>query len=158
MPSLFDILIFEVGMEIIKNFYFNHHCTFQTGSENPLSLDVTVGVANDNTAIPQVRSTTVYAICRALDLKAELVPFQDTNQEPTPTRTKKAQYSSSPPDVYSFTVFKICEALELKAHLRPLNERPMFKNINPRPVPSVHSVTVFHLCQALNLDVQLAKI
>ncbi|GFU88469.1 hypothetical protein TNCV_3354081 [Trichonephila clavipes] len=116
MPSLFDILIFEVS------------------------------------------STTVHAICRALDLKAELVPFQDTNQEPTPTRTKKVQYSSSPPDVYSFTVFKICEALELKAHLRPLNERPMFKNINPRPVPLVHSVTVFHLCQALNLDVQLAKI
>ncbi|GFY47201.1 hypothetical protein TNIN_472001 [Trichonephila inaurata madagascariensis] len=98
LPSLFDILIFEMGMEIIKDFYFNHHCTFQTGTANPLFLDVTVGT-NDIKAIPQVRSTTVYAICRALDLKAELVPFSDTNQEPTPTRPKKAQHNSTP-DVY----------------------------------------------------------
>ncbi|GFY59047.1 hypothetical protein TNIN_180511 [Trichonephila inaurata madagascariensis] len=74
MPSLFDILIFEMGMEIMKNFYFNYHFTFKTRTDNPLPLDVTVG-ANGRTAIPQVLSTTVYAICPALDLKAELVPF-----------------------------------------------------------------------------------
>ncbi|GFS48128.1 hypothetical protein TNIN_203921 [Trichonephila inaurata madagascariensis] len=156
VPSLFDILIFELGMEIIKDFYFNHHCTFQTETAHPLSLDVTVGT-NDITAISKVRSTTVYAICRALNLKAELVPSQDTNQEPTTTRPKKSQYISTP-DVYSFTVFKICEALELKANLRPLNERPVFKIKTLRPVPSVHSVAVFHMCQALKLDAQLAKI
>ncbi|GFW41502.1 hypothetical protein TNCV_465901 [Trichonephila clavipes] len=133
-----------MGMEIIKNFYFNHHCMFQTGTENHLSLDVTVGT-NDNSTIPKVRSTTVYAMCRALNLKAELVPFQDTNQKPTPIRPKKAQYIITPPKVYSFTVFKICEALELKADLRPLNERPAFKKKNPRSVPSVHSVEVFHM-------------
>ncbi|GFW29355.1 hypothetical protein TNCV_742971 [Trichonephila clavipes] len=127
MPSLFDILIFEVGMEIIKDFYFNHHSSLETGTENPLSLDTTVGT-NDNIAIPQVRSATIFAICRGLDLKAELVPFQDSNHEPTPTRPKKAQQILIPPDVYSFTVFKICEALELKAVLRPLSERPVFQN------------------------------
>ncbi|GFR27488.1 hypothetical protein TNCT_424731 [Trichonephila clavata] len=154
--SLFDILIFEMGMEIMKNFYFNHHCTFHTGNEKLLSLDVTV-MTNDSTAIPQVRSTTIYAICRALDLKVELFPFQDTYQEPTPTRPKKAQNILTSPDVYSFTVFKICEALELKANLRPLNERPAFNNKKPRPVPSVHSFAIFRMCQALELDVQLAK-
>ncbi|GFW29403.1 hypothetical protein TNCV_743451 [Trichonephila clavipes] len=116
-----------MGMEIIKDFYFNHNYIFQIGTENLLPLDATVG-AIDSTANPQVRSTTVYAICRALDLKAELVPFQDTNQEPTTTKPKKAPYNSTPPDVYSLTVFKICEALELQANLRPLNERPVFKN------------------------------
>ncbi|GFY48763.1 hypothetical protein TNIN_309021 [Trichonephila inaurata madagascariensis] len=143
VTSLFDILIFELGMEIIKDFYFNHHCTFQTGTENPLSLDATVGT-NDSTAIPKVRSKTIYAICRALDLKAELVPSQDTDQGLTQTRPKKSQYISTP-DVYSFTVFKICEALDLKANLRPLNERPVFKIKTLRPVPSVHSVAVLSL-------------
>ncbi|GFR04037.1 hypothetical protein TNCT_68451 [Trichonephila clavata] len=100
---------------------------------------------------------TVYAICRALDLKAELVPFQDYNQEPTPTIPKKTR-SSNPPAVYSFTVFKVCEALELKTDLRPLNERPVFKNKKPRSVPTVRSVTVFRLCQALKLEVQLAEV
>ncbi|GFS45592.1 hypothetical protein TNIN_254871 [Trichonephila inaurata madagascariensis] len=157
MPSLFDILIFEVGMEIIRDFYFNPHCTFETGTENPLSLDTTVGT-KDNMAIPRVRSTTIYAICRGLDLKAELAPFLDSNQEPTPTKPKKSQHILTPPGVYSFTVFKMCEALELKAVLRPLNERPVFKNKKLRPVPSVHSAAVFHMCQALKLDVQLAKI
>ncbi|GFW29410.1 hypothetical protein TNCV_743521 [Trichonephila clavipes] len=156
MPSLFDILIFEVGMEIMKNFYFNHHCSFQTGTEKPLPLDITVE-AIDSTAIPQVRSSIVFAICRALDLKAELVPFQDTNEEPRTTKPKKAQCNSTPSDVYSFNVFKICEALELKANLRPLNERPVFKKKITRPVPSVHSIAVFHMCQALKLDVELAK-
>ncbi|GFY13967.1 hypothetical protein TNCV_1296281 [Trichonephila clavipes] len=156
MPSLFDILIFELGMEIMKDFYFNHHCIFETGTENPLSLDATVG-AKGRTAVPQVRSITIYAICRALDLKAELVPFQDTDQGLTSIRLKKSQYHSTS-DVYSFTVFKICEALELKANLRPLNERPVFKIKKLRSVPSVHSVAVFHMCQALNLDVQFAKI
>ncbi|GFR28419.1 hypothetical protein TNCT_367181 [Trichonephila clavata] len=135
-------------MEIIKNYISNHHWT-----ENPLSLGVTV----DNTAVPQVHSKIVYSICRALDLKAELVPFQDYNQEPTPTIPKK-EHCSNPPAVYSFTVFKICEALELKTDLRPLNERPVFKNKKPRSVPTVRSVTVFHMCQALKLDVQLAEI
>ncbi|GFW29416.1 hypothetical protein TNCV_743581 [Trichonephila clavipes] len=155
MPSVFDILIFEVGMEIMKS-YFNHHCTFQTRTNNPLPLDVTVG-ANDRTAIPQVRSTSVYAICRALDLKAELVLSQDTDQGLTQTGPKKARYNSTP-DVYSFNVLKICEALELKADLHPLNERPVFKIKKLKPVPSVQSVAVFHLCQALKLDAQLAKI
>ncbi|GFR24887.1 hypothetical protein TNCT_670611 [Trichonephila clavata] len=116
MPSLFDILIFEMGMEIMKNFYLSHHCTFQTGNETPLSLDATV--MTNNTGIPQVRSTTVYAICRALDLNAELVSFQNTDQQLTPNIVKKAQRISTPPVVYSFTVYKICEALELKADLR----------------------------------------
>ncbi|GFY62212.1 hypothetical protein TNIN_257821 [Trichonephila inaurata madagascariensis] len=156
IPSLFDILIFELGMEIIKDFYFNHHCPFETGTENQHSLDITVGT-NDRIATPQVRSSTIYAICRGLDLKAEFVPLQDSNQEPTPTRPKKAEHILTPPDVYSFTVFKICEALELKAVLRPLNERPVFKN-KLRPVPSVHSAAFFHICQALKRDVQLVKI
>ncbi|GFQ95740.1 hypothetical protein TNCT_715761 [Trichonephila clavata] len=157
MPSLFDVLIFEVGIEIVKNFYFKHHFTFKTGTENPLSLDATV-VTNDNTAIPQVRSPTVYAMCKALDLKAELVPFQDPEQKTTPNTPKKAQHILTPPTVYSFTVFKICEALELKTDLHPANERPVFKNKTPKPVPTVRSVTVFVMCQALKLDVQLAKI
>ncbi|GFU88487.1 hypothetical protein TNCV_3354261 [Trichonephila clavipes] len=137
MPSLFDILIFEVGMEIIKNFYFNHHCTFQTGSENPLSLWMS----------QSGWLTTIQQFLRTLTKSRHQL-------EPRKFNTAHLFLMC----VYSFTVFKICEALELKAHLHPLNERPMFKNINPRPVPLVHSVTVFHLCQALNLDVQLAKI
>ncbi|GFR30887.1 hypothetical protein TNCT_198761 [Trichonephila clavata] len=157
MPSFFDVLIFEVGIEIIKNFYFKHHSTFETGTKNPLSLDVTE-LTNNNTAIPQVRSTTIYAICKALDLKAELVPFQDPEQETTQTTPKKAQCILTPPAVYSFTVFKICEALELKTVLRPVNERPVFKNKTPKPVPTVRSVAVFLMCQALELDVKLEKI
>ncbi|GFY40180.1 hypothetical protein TNIN_375051 [Trichonephila inaurata madagascariensis] len=68
MPSLFDILIFKLGMEIIKDFYFNHHFTFQTGTENPLSLDVTVGT-NDSTAIPKVRSSTTFTLSVETGLK-----------------------------------------------------------------------------------------
>ncbi|GFQ83013.1 hypothetical protein TNCT_302431 [Trichonephila clavata] len=108
-------------------------------------------LTNDNRATSQVYSATIFAICRALDLKAELVTFQNYNQDPTSTSPKKAR--STNPFVHSFTVFKICEALELKAHLRPV-----IKNKNPRPAPIVHSFAVFLMCQALELDVQLAKI
>ncbi|GFX09836.1 hypothetical protein TNCV_4654361 [Trichonephila clavipes] len=59
-----------MGMEIIKTSTSNHHCMFQTGTENHLSLDVTVGT-NDNSTIPKVRSTTVYAMCRP-ELKRNL--------------------------------------------------------------------------------------
>ncbi|GFU29215.1 hypothetical protein TNCV_278281 [Trichonephila clavipes] len=157
LPSFSEILIFLVGMEIIKNYFSNHHCTSEIGNEIRLSLGQTV-VVNDNRAIPYVRSTTIYAICRALDLKAELIPIQDTNQDIKPTELKTNQHFSSPPAVFSFTVFKICEALELKAELRPLNERPVFKNKHPRPVPTVRSGSVFLICQALELNAELAKI
>ncbi|GFQ66658.1 hypothetical protein TNCT_398081 [Trichonephila clavata] len=79
MPSFLEILIFQVGMEIGKNFYFNHHCISKIGSETILSLDETV-LTNDPRRIPQVHSPTVYAICKALELTAELVPLQDNNQ------------------------------------------------------------------------------
>ncbi|GFY78995.1 hypothetical protein TNIN_188031 [Trichonephila inaurata madagascariensis] len=140
-------------MEIIKNYFSNHHCTSEIGTEIPLSLGQTV-VANDNRAIPCVRSTTVYAICRGLDLKAELIPIQDTNQELKPTTTKYIQHFSTQPAVFSFSIFKICEALELKAELRPLNERPVFKNKQRRVVPTVHTGAVFFTCKALEFDVE----
>ncbi|GFW34196.1 hypothetical protein TNCV_384121 [Trichonephila clavipes] len=127
------------------------------GTNIPFSLDQTV-IANDNRAIPYVRSATVYAICRGLDLKAQLIPIQDTNQELKPTATKYTQHFSTPPAVFSLSIFKICEALELKAELRPLNERPVFKNIQRRLVPTVRSGAVFLICQALELDVELTKI
>ncbi|GFT43973.1 hypothetical protein TNCV_2488511 [Trichonephila clavipes] len=143
-------------MEIIKNYFSNHHCTSEMGYNIPFSLDQTF-MANDNREIPYVRSAAVYAICRGLDLKAQLIPIQDTNQELKPTATKYTQHFSTPPAVFSFTVFKICEALELNTELRPLNERPVFKNKQPRPVPTVRSGSVFLFCQALKLNAELAK-
>ncbi|GFR12256.1 hypothetical protein TNCT_195631 [Trichonephila clavata] len=76
MPSFIEIIIFEVGMEIANDFYFNHHCISKIGSETKLSLDETVWT-NDHRQISQVHSPTVYAICEALELTAELVPLQD---------------------------------------------------------------------------------
>ncbi|GFY61007.1 hypothetical protein TNIN_421761 [Trichonephila inaurata madagascariensis] len=70
-------------MEIIRNFFSFHHCTTQTGSKIPLSsLGQTVSV-NNNRAIPHIRSTTIYAICHALDLKAQLIPIKDTTRPQT---------------------------------------------------------------------------
>ncbi|GFQ86612.1 hypothetical protein TNCT_650611 [Trichonephila clavata] len=102
MPLFTEILIFLVGMEIMKNYISNQHCTFQIETEKPQSLDVTV-VINDNTAFPQTRSKPIYAICRSLDLKTELVYFHNYNQVPAPTILKEA-HSSNPPAVYSFTL------------------------------------------------------
>ncbi|GFY51931.1 hypothetical protein TNIN_262091 [Trichonephila inaurata madagascariensis] len=133
------------------------YCTSEIGTKIPFSLDQTV-VADDNRVIPNVRSSTVYAIYRGLDLKTQLIPIQDINQELKPTTTKYTQHFSTQPAVFSFSIFKICEALELKAELRPLNERPVFKNKQLRSVPALRSGAVFLICQALELDVELTKI
>ncbi|GFQ77061.1 hypothetical protein TNCT_271571 [Trichonephila clavata] len=157
MPSFLEILIFQVGMEIGKNFYFNHHCISKIGSETILSLDETV-LTHDHRRIPQVHSPTVYAICKALELTAELVPLQDNNQNLTPIQAKRAQKTPTPPAVYSFTVFKMCEALDLEAELHPRTQRPIFVIKNTKSVPVVRSLAIFSMCQALHLDAQLANI
>ncbi|GFQ89888.1 hypothetical protein TNCT_641 [Trichonephila clavata] len=96
MSSFIEILIFEVGMEITKDFYFNYHCISEIRSETILSLDERV-LTNDPRQILQVHSPTVYAICKALELTAELVPLQDNNQQLTPIQAKKVHKTSTNP-------------------------------------------------------------
>ncbi|GFR07900.1 hypothetical protein TNCT_538771 [Trichonephila clavata] len=156
MPSFIEILIFEMGMEIAKSFYFNHHCISEIGFETKLSLAEMVWTI-DPGQIPQVHSPTVYAICKAQELRAELVPLQDNNQQLTPIQAKKAHKTSTPPAVYSFTVFKMCRALDLEAELHPRTQRPIFVIKNSKSVPVVRSLAIFSMCQALHLDAQLAN-
>ncbi|GFQ82144.1 hypothetical protein TNCT_490501 [Trichonephila clavata] len=144
-------------MEIAKDFYFKHHCISEIRSDTILSLEETV-LSNDPKQIPQVHSPTVYAICKALELTAELVPLQDNNQQLTPIQAKKAHKTSTPPAVYSFTVFKMCRALDLEAELHPRTQRPIFVIKNSKSVPVVRSLAIFSMCQALHLDAQLANI
>ncbi|GFU66920.1 hypothetical protein TNCV_4295731 [Trichonephila clavipes] len=117
VPSFSDNLIFLVGVETIKNYFSTHRCVSEIGTEIPLFFYQTV-VVHENRAIPYVRSTTAYAICCALDLKAQLILIQDINQHIKPAL----------PAAFSFTVFKICEVLELKTELHLLNDRSKTNN------------------------------
>ncbi|GFR27656.1 hypothetical protein TNCT_353511 [Trichonephila clavata] len=155
--SFYEICLFEVAVEIIKN------CKVK---EQPIPRSVIetstpskpVIMTNTNNTIPVVRSATVYHICQALELDAILVPSDDSNPEVIQTPSRKVKQAASNPVVYSYTLLKICEALNLKVELRPENEKPVFVNSKRRQVPVVHSLPVFLLCEALQLDAQLAAV
>ncbi|GFY51817.1 hypothetical protein TNIN_121321 [Trichonephila inaurata madagascariensis] len=84
-----------------------------------------------NSAIPVVRSVTVYRICQAVELQAVLAPLNPVLMQIQPN---KVEQITPIPAVYSVTLYKMCEALDLKVELRPLNERPIFVTKNKRQV------------------------
>ncbi|GFQ92769.1 hypothetical protein TNCT_701551 [Trichonephila clavata] len=156
MPSFYEICLFELAFEIIKN------CKVKEQPIPRLEVESTPSepliTTNDNNTIPVVRSATVYYICQALELKAVLVPSDDTNPEEIQTPSRKVKQATSNPVVYSYTLLKICEALDLTVQLRPEHERPVFVNPKKRQTPVVYSPAVFHICKALQLDAQLADV
>ncbi|GFT58221.1 hypothetical protein NPIL_631881 [Nephila pilipes] len=66
-----------------------------------------------NVIVPEVRSFTVWKICRALDLPATFVP----QQRDTAVSLKQFKKSQPVPIVYSVTIFEMCKALGLNAKL-----------------------------------------
>ncbi|GFR00224.1 hypothetical protein TNCT_683021 [Trichonephila clavata] len=101
MPSFYEICLFEVALEIIKN------CKVK---EQPIPRSEVVTsthsepfiTTNANIDIPVVRSGTVYHICKALELNAILAPSDDANPEEIPIPPLKLKQATSNPVVYSF--------------------------------------------------------
>ncbi|GFY44408.1 hypothetical protein TNIN_80281 [Trichonephila inaurata madagascariensis] len=156
MPSFFEIIIFELGIEIIKNCTRKNQVIPRSEIEIPVSSQ-SILTTNVRMAIPVVRSVAVYRFCQALELKAIHAPLTDVNLEMIQFQPRKVRWISQTPIVYSVILFKMCEALEIKAELHPENERPTFVNKKRKQAPVVHSPTVFCICQALQLDAQLAN-
>ncbi|GFY46290.1 hypothetical protein TNIN_62671 [Trichonephila inaurata madagascariensis] len=156
MPSFFEIILFELAIEIVKNCSVKNQAIPLSEIETLVSSQP-VFVTNINDGIPVVRSIAVYRFCQALELKAIHVPSNDVNLEMIHTKPRKVKQTAPSPVVYSVILFKICEALDLKVELRPENERPSFVNKKGRHTPVVHPSTVFCICQALQLDAQLAN-
>ncbi|GFT37348.1 hypothetical protein NPIL_142071 [Nephila pilipes] len=152
----FEIFVFEVVVEFFK--YLTVKPPLSSPSETELFAPFDQNVTNSGKKkIPVVRSMMIYTMCQALELSAELAPFEDKSAKfLTPMRSVRK--ITPLPAVYSITVYRICQALDLKAELRPQTERPNFGNFRMKPVPVVRSSTVFYMCRALALDVQLAEI
>ncbi|GFT39141.1 hypothetical protein NPIL_92261 [Nephila pilipes] len=70
-------------------------------------------INDQNVIVPEVRSFTVWKICRALDLPATFVP----QQRDTAVSLKQFKKSQPVPIVYSVTIFEFCKALGLNAKL-----------------------------------------
>ncbi|GFT66100.1 hypothetical protein NPIL_564971 [Nephila pilipes] len=153
VPSFFEILLFEVVVEIFKYFNFKPQLSSSLDTEPSVPFEQ-LGTNNGNNKTPVVRSIMIFKICQALDLRAELASLDDqTDHIQAPTRDVRK--FTKLPAVYSFKVFKICQALDLKAELHPETERPTFVT-KKRCIPVVHSRAVFSICQGLDLKVQLA--
>ncbi|GFU43976.1 hypothetical protein NPIL_366031 [Nephila pilipes] len=149
VPSFFEILLFEVVVEIFK--YFN----FKPQLSSPLDTEPSVpfeqlSTNNGNNKTPVM----IFKICQALDLRAELASLDDqTDHIKAPTRDVRK--FTKLPVVYSLTMFKVCQVLDLKAELHPETERPTFVT-KKRCIPVFHSRAVFSICQGLDLKVKLA--
>ncbi|GFS77471.1 hypothetical protein NPIL_34611 [Nephila pilipes] len=75
--------------------------------QGTMSLVETPHEINDqNVIVPEVRSFTVWKICRALDLPATFVP----QQRDTAVSLKQFKKSPPVPIVYSVTIFEMCKA------------------------------------------------
>ncbi|GFY73435.1 hypothetical protein TNIN_429191 [Trichonephila inaurata madagascariensis] len=154
IPSFFEIILFELTMEIIKNCTVRNQVIPLSEIGTPVSSQP-IFMINVNNAIPVVRSIAVYQFCQALELKTVHAPSNDVDKM-IQIKPRKVKQILTTPVVYSVTLSKMCEALNLKVELRPENERPIFVNKKRRQAPVVHSLTVFCICQALQLDAQLA--
>ncbi|GFQ67281.1 hypothetical protein TNCT_332911 [Trichonephila clavata] len=157
MPSFYEICLFELAVEIIKNCKEKEQPIPRSDTETSTHSDPLI-TTNANNPIPVVQSDTVYHICKALELNAILAPSNDTNLVEKPIPPRKVKHATSNPVVYSFTLLKICEAQDLTVELRPEHERPVFVNPKKRQTPVVYSPTVFHIYKALHLDAQLADV
>ncbi|GFQ67284.1 hypothetical protein TNCT_332931 [Trichonephila clavata] len=157
MPSFYEICLFELAVEIIKNCKVKEQPIPRSEVETSIPSEPLI-TTNANNSIPVVRSATVYRICQALELNAILTPTEDANPEITQAPPQKVKQATSNPVVYSYDLLKICEALDLTVELRPEHERPVFVSPKKRQIPVVHSPAVFLLCQALQLDAQLADV
>ncbi|GFV13261.1 hypothetical protein TNCV_3655811 [Trichonephila clavipes] len=157
MPTFYEIFLYELAFEAIRNFMVDKQIIVRSETETPISFDP-LSVTNFNNGIPVVRSVTVHRICQALDIKTILAPFNEIISEKMQTEPRKVKQFSPVPAVYSFTLFKMCQALNINVELHPLSERPTFVNKKKRQIPVVYSTTVFYMCQALQLDTRLADI
>ncbi|GFY51554.1 hypothetical protein TNIN_53401 [Trichonephila inaurata madagascariensis] len=157
MPTFYEVILFELAFEAIRNFTVDKQIITRSETGTPIYFDP-LSVTNFNDGIPIVRSVTVHRICQALDIKTILAPSNEIISEIIQTEPKKVKQFAPVPVIYSFTLFKMCEALNINVELRPKSERPNFVNKKKRQIPVVHSTTVFHMCQALQLDARLADI
>ncbi|GFY44407.1 hypothetical protein TNIN_80271 [Trichonephila inaurata madagascariensis] len=154
MPSLLDIIMFELAFEIIKHCTVKNQAIPRSEIETQVSFDPS-SMANAS-GIPLVRSIMIYRLCQALELEAMLDPSNDISPKMVQSKPKKEMKIQPTPVVYSFTLFKMCEALDLRVELHPENERPTFVR-KIKQVPVVYSPTVFCICKALQLDAKLAN-
>ncbi|GFU82920.1 hypothetical protein TNCV_1743051 [Trichonephila clavipes] len=124
MPSLLNIILFELAFEIIK------HCTGKNQAipRSEIETRVTFDPPSMTNAsgIPLVRSIMVYRLCQALDLEVMLDPTNDISPKMIQSKPRKGEQIPPTPVVYSFTLFKMCEALDINVELHPENERPIF--------------------------------
>ncbi|GFY37446.1 hypothetical protein TNIN_146461 [Trichonephila inaurata madagascariensis] len=157
MPSFYDVVLFELAFETIKNCTVKKLIITRSETGTPISFDP-LSITNFNDGIPIVRSLTVHRICQALDLKTMLAPSNRINSEMIQSDRSKLKSLSPVPAVYSFTLFKMCEGLGINVELHPKSERPNYVNTRKRQIPVVYSTTVFYMCQALKLDAHLADI
>ncbi|GFY54132.1 hypothetical protein TNIN_288511 [Trichonephila inaurata madagascariensis] len=157
MPSFYDVFLFELAYETIKNCTVEKQIIIRSEIEAPISFNP-LSVTNFNDGIPVVRSVTVHRICQALDIKTMLAPSNGINSEIIQSEPRKIKPLAPVPTVYSFTLLKMCEGLGLNVELHPKSERPTFFNKKKKQMPVVYSTTVFYMCQALQLDARLADI
>ncbi|GFY46293.1 hypothetical protein TNIN_62701 [Trichonephila inaurata madagascariensis] len=155
MPSLLDIIMFELAFEIIKHCTVESQAIPQSEIETQVSFDPP-SMANAS-GIPLVRSIMIYRLCQALELEAILDPTNDISPKMIQSKPRKGKQVPPTPVVYSFTLFKMCEALDINVELHPENERPSFVRKKNKRVPVVYSQTVFCICKALQLDAQLGN-
>ncbi|GFS58361.1 hypothetical protein TNIN_250641 [Trichonephila inaurata madagascariensis] len=156
MPSFYEIFLFELAFEAIKNCTVEKQIITRSEIEAPISFNP-LSVTNFTDGTPVVRSIIVHRICQALDLKTMLAFSNGINSE-IQSEPRKVKPFAPVPAVYSFTLFKMCEALNINVELHPKSKRPPFVNKKKRQIPVVYSTTVFYMCQALKLDAQLADI
>ncbi|GFU19528.1 hypothetical protein NPIL_271561 [Nephila pilipes] len=151
VPSFFEILLFEVVVEIFKYFTLEPQLSSPSDTEHLVPFEQLLL----NNSTPVERSIMICKNYQALDLSVELASSEDKGDF-IQTPPRNVRNVTPLPAVYSFTVFKICLALDLKAELRPESERPIFVSKKKRYIPVVHSRAVFSICQGLNLKAQLA--
>ncbi|GFT33392.1 hypothetical protein NPIL_690691 [Nephila pilipes] len=151
VPSFFEILLFEVVVEIFKYFTFEPQLSSPSDTEPLVPFEQLCL----NKSTPVESSIMICKNCQALDLSMELI-FSEDKGDFTQTPPRNVRNVTPLPAVYSFTVFKICLALDLKAELRPESERPIFVSKKKIYIPVVYSRAVFIICQGLDLKAQLA--
>ncbi|GFR03574.1 hypothetical protein TNCT_367821 [Trichonephila clavata] len=148
-PSVFEILLFELVIEIIKNCTVRQLATSESEIETPVSSQ-SIFVTNVDSAIPVVHSIAVYRFCQALELKAILAPTNEFNPDLIQFKPRKVKKITPVPIVYSVIMLKMCEALDLKAELRPENQRPAIVSKKKRQAPMVHSPMTFAFANHCN--------
>ncbi|GFV67167.1 hypothetical protein TNCV_3669221 [Trichonephila clavipes] len=144
LPSFYEVFLFELAFETIKNYTVEKQIITRSEIEAPTYFDP-LSVTNFNDGIPVVRSFTVHRICQALDIKTLLAPSNGINSEMIQSEPRQVSPFAPVPAVYYFTLLKMCEGLSINVELHPKSERPTFVNKRKRQMPVVYSTSLLYV-------------